>query len=67
MTTNQCHAVELAKALLKERVTPNDLPERESDLLLLAAGINCAGAKPVAVSHQVLANAQERIGYFAEP
>jgi hypothetical protein len=65
MTTNQHHALNLARALLQKRVIADTLPENDWELLLLAAGLNYCGATARKVSRRVLANARRHLGYFS--
>jgi hypothetical protein len=64
MTSNQHHAVELARGIIERRIAPADLADCEWELLLLAAGVNGVQSPPTVVSYLVLQNARSADGYF---
>lgn len=66
MTHNQYRAIALAKAIRQDAVHPEDLPEADWHLLLLAAGTNKVFAAPLLVANRVMDNARHHVGYFAE-
>ena len=66
MTANQKLAADLAEGVLAGRVDPAGLPDLHWQLLLLAAGDNCANARPAVVAGRVMRHFHDRSGYFAD-
>jgi hypothetical protein len=65
MTSNQYHAVEVARCLLAGELNASGMTEGEWHLLLLGAGVNCQEAPLLKVAGRVLENALSHTGYFA--
>jgi hypothetical protein len=67
MTRNQLYAIALAEDVGRGRADPDRLPDEDWQLLLLAAGVNNACARPSVVCDRVLERARGRRDYFDTP
>ena len=66
MTGQQHRVVNLAAGICEGRLSADDLPESDWQLLRQAADLSNPHSLPQIVSHRVLSNALKHRGYFAE-